>query len=634
MHAEPDSLPAGTLLGGKYRIERLIGKGGFGAVFRATDVQQGSAAAVKVLSRASLDQSGGLGRFRREADLASRLKHANTVRVLGAGEDAQGWLYIAFELLVGRSVEQAVASEGAMAPERAAAIISDALGALDEAHKAGIIHRDLKPANLFLADTGTKEVVKILDFGIAKSLKPGTLAGLTRVGSAVGTPIYMAPEQLLGQPIGPQSDLFSLGIVLADMVLGASPYGADPNAMAVVTDRIGGKPVPLPAALASSRMGLIITRATQPDPARRFQSAAEMRSALTVFAPTMLMDGTPSRDVRAMGRVIGKTLDPSLASAKTEVRDLPSASLPGSGGEGASVAAVSAARPSAPHSAPHSASPSAATATTADEIPAVRRSTPGHGVAPPVSLGARSRSADEAPPPTVRDPQGASHAPAIPARKKRRPRSRVGVVLAVLGFLALTATVLFVLYDRGLFDDLLGRKKGPTKKLRDASSAAPAPTSTPREDGSPATSAPETGAPSSGEAPPATSASAVPAAPSSQPSAAAAEPPRSGHVKCDGLGDKDINAVMIVLQRHGLGAKLQTSDGMEQSGNYYLVLQGSSAERALFFRPPEPSTFAAAMKHPFEDTYGVIAIGTRSAMMFAKPNASTDAALDELCAIP
>jgi serine/threonine-protein kinase len=262
----------------RYRLDRQLGEGGFGAVYAATRVDDGAQVALKVLADDALERVGGEGRFRREADLARRLDHPNIVRVLDDGVDESGIRFIAFELLRGRSLADELSRWGAMQPRRAAQIALAVLGALEQAHSLGIIHRDLKPANIYLLDGS--EQVKVLDFGIAKSTNPGTIAGLTQAGQVLGTPAYMAVEQLTGATVTPSTDLFALGVVLAQMLLGRIPYPNESTAMDIVRERLTGQPLRIPPDLMRAPLGAVIARASASEPAQRYQSAAEMRSAI------------------------------------------------------------------------------------------------------------------------------------------------------------------------------------------------------------------------------------------------------------------------------------------------------------------------------------------------------------------
>ncbi len=284
---DPGAIALGTKVGERYRLEALLGQGSFGAVYRAVDETSGSRVALKVISPRSLDPAGAQ-RVHREAELVARLRHPNSVRVVGTGNDAAGWLFIAFELLDGRSLEIDLYDRGALSEVRAASIAVDVLSALEEAHARAIVHRDIKPANIFIAREGpdAREQVKVLDFGIAKSTNPGTVAGLTQAGAILGTPLYMAPEQVTGQPVTPCTDLFALGVVLAEILFGRPIYG-EASPIVIMTARAMGQPVPIPPVVLALRLGPIIARATEMDPERRFGSAAEMRLAIQAAVPAL-----------------------------------------------------------------------------------------------------------------------------------------------------------------------------------------------------------------------------------------------------------------------------------------------------------------------------------------------------------
>jgi serine/threonine protein kinase len=270
---------------GRYRLERELGRGGFGVVYAATSTLDGSRVALKVLWRSVLEQSGGERRFEREAELARRLRHPNVVRVLDAGTDAGGLPYIAFELLEGRSLENEIERWGAMPPARAVRITIEVLAALEDAHAHGVIHRDLKPANVHLSHDGDR--VKVLDFGIAKSTNPATLIGLTQAGVALGTPAYMAPEQLTGAAIGPATDLFAVGVVLIEMLMGRPLYGADASAIDILRARLADEPVPVPDLVRQLPIGAIVERAVHSRATDRFAHAGEMRAALAAALPSL-----------------------------------------------------------------------------------------------------------------------------------------------------------------------------------------------------------------------------------------------------------------------------------------------------------------------------------------------------------
>ncbi|HEY4119979.1 MAG TPA: serine/threonine-protein kinase, partial [Byssovorax sp.] len=183
----------GDVIAGKYRLEELIGQGGFGVVFRAVQLNLERQVAIKMMLPQALARGDGLARFLREADLARKLEHPNTVRLYDCGEAEGGVPYIALELLRGRPVDVAIRDDGPFEVGRAARIGVQALKSLMEAHALGIVHRDIKPSNLFLCEfSGERDYVKLLDFGIAKV--EGSAATLG--GTMLGTPAYMSPEQV------------------------------------------------------------------------------------------------------------------------------------------------------------------------------------------------------------------------------------------------------------------------------------------------------------------------------------------------------------------------------------------------------------------------------------------------------
>jgi DNA-binding response OmpR family regulator/tRNA A-37 threonylcarbamoyl transferase component Bud32 len=228
----------GALLAGRYRLEERIGGGTFGSVWRATHNELEQRVAIKVLASNVVNEPDALSRFRREGISGCRVRHPNAVAVFDFGALPDGVAYLVMELLEGHSLDRELAMQGQLTPERAVTITVPVLSALAEAHRAGVVHRDVKPANIFLHRTPKGEVPKVLDFGIARLVGESALAGsLTLDGSVLGTPSYMAPERFRNQLYGPRSDVYSVGVMLYQMVSGRLPFVArakDPMAMAVL----------------------------------------------------------------------------------------------------------------------------------------------------------------------------------------------------------------------------------------------------------------------------------------------------------------------------------------------------------------------------------------------------------------
>ncbi len=280
--SEPDPV-IGMIIGGRYRILSLLGKGGMGAVYRAEHVKMGKVVAIKLMSEQLLSKERGAAkRFEREAEMVSKLAAVNTVQVFDFGSDS-GTMYLAMEFLEGRDLAAVIADEGPLPFVRAAKILMQAADALSEAHEKGIIHRDLKPANIFIQKQGEEtDFVKVLDFGVA-FLKNIQRTRITKQGTLVGTPNYMAPEYISGKPIDGRADLYALGAVLYKMITGITPFEA-PSFMATITRHLTDPP-PCPSESAPSlnipkEADAFCAKAMAKEPADRFASAAELKQAL------------------------------------------------------------------------------------------------------------------------------------------------------------------------------------------------------------------------------------------------------------------------------------------------------------------------------------------------------------------
>ena len=219
----------GELLGGKYRIDRLVARGGMGAVYVAVQEPLGRDVAVKVLKHTStvaeirdIDEK----RFFREASTASRLKHPNTVIIhdYGVLEDHEG-LYLVMEYLQGQTLSEVQAISGTLTWERALPIIRQIAGSMGEAHDQGLVHRDLKPLNVMLLErAGEADFVKVLDFGLAKPVRESVDEQVTEQGAIMGSPIYMSPEQIFSEPLDHRTDIYALGVLCYEILTGRPPF--------------------------------------------------------------------------------------------------------------------------------------------------------------------------------------------------------------------------------------------------------------------------------------------------------------------------------------------------------------------------------------------------------------------------
>ncbi|MEM7676768.1 MAG: serine/threonine-protein kinase [Myxococcota bacterium] len=279
---------AGQKIADRYLLEDLIGAGAMGQVWRARCTDDDRTVAIKLVLPDPSSSAPVIGRFKSEALAASRLNHPNTVEVVDFGETADGWLYLVMEYLRGQNLDTLLRRTGRLSEQRSLAIISMVLDALIVAHQNNIIHRDLKPANIMLLQkSGGTEHVKVLDFGIAKVLDPvgpddptGMLT-VTRAGTVVGTPAYMAPEQAAGKSVDPRSDVYSAGVTLYHMVTGQKPFRSK-NLVGLLQQVIEAPPPPVSSRLSTvdRRVEAVIHTAMQKDPRRRFASARAMKEAI------------------------------------------------------------------------------------------------------------------------------------------------------------------------------------------------------------------------------------------------------------------------------------------------------------------------------------------------------------------
>jgi hypothetical protein len=310
MTPEPDKI-----VGGKYRLERPLAKGGMGAVWVARHTELDSPVAVKLMAYELVGTPVAEARFKREAKAAAQLRSPHVVQIhdYGVQEDAP---YMVMELLDGEDLSTELERKGRLSVGRVSTILSQVAKALSLAHAAGIVHRDLKPSNLFLARSGDDETVKVLDFGVAKETMPSLVVDKTTSGTLVGSPQYMSPEQARGEPVDFASDLWSLGVVIFEALTGRPPFVS--THLGALLAKIHEAAADTPTSIAPDlppAIDAFMKRALARNPADRFRSAKAMAEELAAIAAADAHPGAP-RTVTivvagavAAGSIMGRAVD-------------------------------------------------------------------------------------------------------------------------------------------------------------------------------------------------------------------------------------------------------------------------------------------------------------------------------------
>ncbi len=265
-------LRLGTVLGGRYRLVEYLGSGGMADVYRAQHIGLAKMVAIKVLPAERAP--GGLGaRFEAEARAAARLDHPGCVRVLDFGRWTDGSRYLAMELMLGPTLADRLARIGRLDPDHAVRVAGDLLSALGHAHRQGVLHRDIKPANVMFTIRDRSEHTVLIDFGLARLLEEPSM---TATGTCVGSPSYVAPERLLEHPYDVRADLYSVGVLLFELLAGRRPF-VGLTTREIVQKHLSWPPPPLEV---PAELDAVIRKSLAKDPDHRFDSAEAMHAAL------------------------------------------------------------------------------------------------------------------------------------------------------------------------------------------------------------------------------------------------------------------------------------------------------------------------------------------------------------------
>ncbi len=275
----------GDIIADRYRVVESIGSGAMGKVYRAEHVQISKVMAIKLLHSELEQNPENVARFHREAEAASRLNHPNTVHVFDFGRTKSGSLYLVMEYVDGEDLAKILEEQGPQPFGRVAYLSAQVAGSVADAHAAGIIHRDLKPENIVIQEGRDGERAKVLDFGLAKLFEGTMQTQVTESGTIVGTPYYMSPEQIQGHELDGRSDVYAIGAIMYECVVGKPPFEA-PNHVGILSKHLAEAPIrpsarsPLPVPAEADE---IIMRCLEKDPAERYPSAEDLRQDLIAY---------------------------------------------------------------------------------------------------------------------------------------------------------------------------------------------------------------------------------------------------------------------------------------------------------------------------------------------------------------
>jgi serine/threonine-protein kinase len=347
----------GQVLDGRYKIEDVLGQGGMGMVFRATQTSVHRPVAVKTLNPSLAAAPQFFERFRREAEIASRLRHPNVITIYDFGRAQDGTCYYVMELLEGESLRELVKRDGPMSLRRAVDVIEQACRGLAHAHEQGAVHRDIKPHNIMVQQLDGRDFVKVLDFGLVKALEQDEEEQLTSTGQVLGTPQYMPPEQAGGEGVDHRSDLYSMGGVFYYCLTGTSPYGAN-----TVRKALTASLTQQPPTVAAKRQGAPVPQALEDffqkalarEKEDRYQGAQEFIEAMMDAVADLSaeeLDALPTGSVseaaassKPSQRSISK---PGRSSPSSAARSKPASGVIVRGGSQPSAARAGGSQPSA-----------------------------------------------------------------------------------------------------------------------------------------------------------------------------------------------------------------------------------------------------------------------------------------------